>query len=61
MKREILELENMLIIYHIPSKQKRNITNRLSRVKEQIWLHENLLTIYKAPILYELEKEFKLK
>ena len=39
MKREIFELENMLIIYHIPSKQKRNITNRLSRVKEQIWLH----------------------
>ena len=61
MKREIFELENMLIIYHIPSKQKRNITNRLSRVKEQIWLHENLLTIYKAPTLYELEKEFKIK
>ena len=61
MKREIFELENMLIIYHIPSKQKRNITDRLARIKEQIWIQENLLTIYQAPTLYELEKEFQLK
>ena len=61
MKKEIDITQKLINQYSFQSKRLENIQERLIKIIEMVWVHENLLDQWNAPSLNELDKEFRLK